>query len=194
MGSGRSAARGWGDERYSDDDMVAVRRRGLSATAPAAPRRAVDQRGAFVAVFSIFLLVACFLPYYRITAIGGVPLSAPRSFTVVDAIFGGWRAVLPVMAVATLVLGITSSILRVGSHGAVGIVSLLRFLALVQLGLWVLVAVDRQVSGTGPVAASLGANPTVALTWVAWATIAAAAVGLAGSFASMSNSSSSSAN
>lgn len=142
-----------------------------------------------MALFSVFLLVACFLPYYRVTAIGGVALSEPRTFTVVDAVFGGWRIVLPVMAVATLVLGITNSVLRVGSHGAAGIVSLMRLLALIQLGLWVLVAVERRVSGTGPVAASLGANPAVALTWVALATIAAAAVALAGSFATMSNSS-----
>lgn len=188
--AGRRGARGWGDDRWADDDMVAVRRRGLSTTAPAVPKRAFDQRGAFVAAFSAFLLVACFLPYYRIAAVAGVPLSQGRTFTVVDSVFGGWRVALPLVAIVALGLGTTNSILRVGSRGAVGILSLLRFAALVQLGLWILVMVDRQVEGTGPVGASLGANATVALTWAAWAAVAAAAVALAGSFATMTNSSS----
>lgn len=187
--AGRRGARGWGDDRWADDDMVAVRRRGLTTTAPAAPKRALDQRGAFVAAFSAFLLVACFLPYYRVATVGGIPLNQPRTFTVIDSVFGGWRIALAMVAVVALGLGTTNSILRVGSRGAVGILSLLRFVALIQLGLWILVMVDRQVESTGPVGASLGANPTVALTWVAWAAVAAAAVALAGSFATMTNSS-----
>lgn len=143
-----------------------------------------------MAVFSAFLLVACFLPYYRVAAIGGVPLSQPRTFTVIDSVFGGWRVAVPIVAVVALGLGTTNSILRVGSRGAVGLLSLLRFVALIQLGLWVLVMVDRQVASTGSVGASLGAKPTIALTWVAWAAVAAAAVALAGSFATMTNSSS----
>jgi hypothetical protein len=187
--AGRRGARGWGDDRWADDDMVAVRRRGLTTGAPAAPKRALDQRGAFVAVFSAFLLIACFIPYYRVGSIAGIPLNQPRSFTVVDSVFGGWRIVLPMVAVVALGLGTTNSVLRVGSRGAVGILSLLRFVALIQLGLWILVMVDRQVASSGPVGASLGANPTIALTWVAWAAVAAAVVGLAGSFATMTNSS-----
>ena len=148
----------------------------------------MDERGVFVAVFSTLLLVACSLPYYRVTAIGGVPLTEPRTFTVVDAVFGGWRVALLLVAVATVLLGVGTSLLRVGSRGAVGVLSLLRFAALVQLPLWVLVAVDRQVQGTSPDAQALGASPTVALTWVAWAAMAAAAVALAGSFASMTSS------
>ncbi len=188
VAAARRGARGWGDDRWADDDMVAVRRRGLSSTAPAAPRRAFDQRGPFVAACSALLLVACFLPYYRVATLAGVPLPQPRTFTVVDSVFGGWRAALPLVAVVALGLGVTNSLLRVGSRGAVGILSLLRFVALIQLGLWILVMVERHVVGTGPVAASLGAKPTVALTWVAWAAVAAAAVALAGSFASMTNS------
>jgi hypothetical protein len=184
----RRGQRGWGDDRWADDDMVAVRRRGLSGTAPAAPRRAFDQRGPFVAACSALLLVACFLPYYRVASIAGVPLSQPRTFTAMDSVFGGWRAVLPLVAVVALGLGVTNSLLRVGSRGAAGILSLLRFVTLVQLGLWILVMVERHVVGTGPVAASLGAKPTVALTWVAWAAVTAAVVALAGSFASMTNS------
>jgi hypothetical protein len=142
-----------------------------------------------VALFSAFLLVACFLPYYRVLAIAGVTLSKPATFTAVDAVFGGWRVVLPLVAVALGVLGVTTSILRVGSRGAVSVLAVLRFAALVQLALWVLVAVDRRVEGTGPTARALGADPAIALTWVALAAIAAAAIALAGSFASMTNAS-----
>lgn len=187
LGATRGGDRVWEGAQWSDDDMVAVRRRGFTSTSRTVPRRAVDQRGAFVALFSGFLLVACFLPYYRVIAIGGVTLAKPATFTAIDAVFGGWRVVLPLAAAATVLLGVTTSVLRVGSRGAASVLTVLRLVALVQLVLWVLVAVDRQVQGTSPAARALGADPAIALTWVALATIAGAAIALAGSFASMTN-------
>lgn len=187
VGTARRADRPREGGGWPDDDVVAVRRRVLAGTARTAPRRPVDQRGAFVAAFSAFLLVACFLPYYRVLAIAGVTLVKPATFTAVDAVFGGWRVVLPLLAVAAVLLGVTTSVLRVGSRGAVGALAVLRLATLVQLVLWVLVAVDRTVEGTGAAARALGADPAIALTWVALAAIAAAAVALAGSFASMTS-------
>lgn len=183
MGGRTGAAAGaWGDDYWTSESTFASRRRVPSSRPDKGFHRAVDPRGAFVAVFCLLILLACVLPYYRAVGPGGVVAVGGPTLRVASAAFGSWRAVLPAIAVVTAAFGVADSVLRVGSRGAVGVLAALRLLALAQLGLWILVAFFHPV----PVASRAAVGAEVTVTWVAWAAIAAAAIALAGSFASMS--------
>ena len=177
--------RAWGTDYWTEDATFAGRHRPADSKL-AEFRGALDWRGAFVAIFSVVLLVACTLPYYRVTfnVAGAVPVV--RSYAVVDSAFGSWRAVIPAVAVVTIVCGVVNSFLRVGSRGAVSVFVGLRLLAFVQLGLWILAAVERHVPSLDGTA---GAALSVSVTWTAWGGIAAAAIALVGSFAAITGTS-----
>jgi hypothetical protein len=143
-------------------------------------------------VLSLLLLLGCVLPYYRVGsgAAGGAGAAGSHAYTVVASAFGSWRAAIPAVAALTVAIGAANSVLRVGSRGAVSVFVALRLLAFVQLGLWILAAVDRHAYGVAFQAHGALGVPAVTVTWVAWAGIAAAAAALAGSFASMGRKSS----
>ncbi len=148
-------------------------------------RRSVDARGAFVALVSLVLVSACFVPYYTVPgAIMGTVGSG--HLPVVSHLMGSWRLVIPAVCILTVLVGIANSLLRVGHRGAVGVFVLLRVVVFVQLGVWVLPIFEKTVykppSGLPPT--SVG----VAVGWVAYSCALIAAVGIVGSFAAMGKS------
>lgn len=137
----------------------------------------VDPRGAFVAVASLLLVGACFLPYYRLYSPRGV---LTVSFTVIDHSFGQWRLAIVVVSALCVVIGIVNSALRVGMSGAVTVFFAIRVLVLCQLGLWIAALVDRTWHG-----GALATGATIKLTWVAYAAVVLAVVALGGALASI---------
>ena len=129
--------------------------------------------------------MACLLPYYRVIPAGSAGLASPVHYQVVAGAFGSWRAVLPAVAGAGVVIGVANWLMRATTRGAVLVFVTLRLLTLAQLGLWVLVAIDRMTT-RGLKADIHGTliSPSVTVTWVAWAAIAVAVAAMAGSFAS----------
>jgi len=157
-------------------------------------RQIFDPRGVFVAAASLLLLGACALPYYHVVSAGDSGLRASHDYTVVRNAFGSWRVALPAVGALAIVVGVVNSMLRAGATGAVSVFVALRLAALAQFGLWIVVALDRQVvvaqvaspatSSPPPVPAG-GTTPTIGVTWLAWIAIGIAFTALAGSFAAM---------
>ena len=131
----------------------------------------------FVAVASLLLVGACFLPYYRLYSPRGV---LTVSFTVIDHSFGQWRLAIVVVSALCVVIGIVNSALRVGMSGAVTVFFAMRVLVLCQLGLWIAALVDRTWHG-----GALATGATIKLTWVAYAAVVLAVVALGGASASI---------
>lgn len=145
-------------------------------------RRAADPRGAFVAVLSLVLLGACFVPYYTLTP--GLGDSVRQTTTVIDHAFGGWRLVIPAVSALTALIGIVNWVLKVGQRGALSVFVVLRIAVLLQLGVWVLPIFFHRYAG--PV---VGAGaPVVSVGWVAYSAATVAFVAVAGSSASLGRS------
>jgi hypothetical protein len=144
-------------------------------------RATVDPRGAFVAVTSLLLVAACFLPYYKVSAAG---TSGSVTFTVIAHHFGAWRLAILALAGICVLAGIINSTLRVGMSGAVAVLLAMRLLALGQLALWIVALVDKSSKDVIPVLAAPGSF-TTKVTWVAFAAVALAVVALSGSLASI---------
>jgi hypothetical protein len=175
----------WGVDYWTAEEIAASQRRSASRRPPTGFRRPVDPRGAFVAALSVLLLVACLLPYYRVIPAGSAGLASPVHYQVVAGAFGAWRAVLPAVAGAGVVIGVANWLMRATTRGAVLVFVTLRLLTLAQLGLWVLVAIDRMTTrGLKAEIHGTLVSPSVTVTWVAWAAIAVAVAAMAGSFAS----------
>lgn len=151
--------------------------------------QAFDPRGIFVGAASLLLVVACALPYYHVISAGRSGLQTANDYTVLESAFGRWRLALPAVGVLAILVGVLNSFLRAGATGAVGVFVALRLVALVQLGLWILVTVDRKVAVAHAAIPALvpapGTTPVIAVTWLAWPAIGVAAAALVGSFAAM---------
>lgn len=172
----------WGRGDYWSGQGTAISGKPRSrGRIPVGLRRPVDPRGAFVAVLCLLLLMACFLPYYRVGVQGSTTDVGSHTFTVMAGVFGAWRVAIPSIAALSVVFGIVNSILRAGSRGAVGTFVVMRMLVLVDIGLWVVAAVYHH--DQGPLA-----SLATSVTWVAWAAMVVAVIALLGSLASMGKS------
>ena len=178
----RPSASPWASEDpWRDADRVTfgsrrpIRSTGLRAT--------VDPRGAFVAVLSLLLVAACFLPYYRVTVIRGSGSSASTTFTVMAHAFGTWRLCFVVVAGLCVITGIVNSALRVGHSGAVAVFFVMRILVVGQLGLWIAAAADR--SSKLALGVPAGVVTTTTVTWLAIVAIGLALGAVGGSLASI---------
>jgi hypothetical protein len=133
----------------------------------------------FSAAFSLALLGACCLPYYKVS----IPSHPLMSSTVIGHQLGAWRIAIPGVAVLAVLFGIVNSILRVGVKGAVPIFVGLRVLCFAQLGLWIM-AIFVHRYGTG-VMSPTPSHVGVTVGWLAYSAVPVAAVALVGSFASL---------
>jgi hypothetical protein len=188
VGAGQSAPKGgppgsdWGRGDYWSGQGTAISGVRLSGgPSSRGLRRSVDPRGAFVAVLCLLLLMACYLPYYRVAVPGSTTDVGSHTFTVMAGTFGAWRVAIPSIAALSVIFGIVNSILRAGSRGAVGTFVVMRLLVLADIGLWALAAVYHHDQGP------LASLPT-SVTWVSWAAVVVAVMALLGSLASMGKS------
>ncbi len=174
----------WTDREYRWTDATFTKTRD-HREAPAALRRTIDPRGAFVVVVSVVLVVASFLPrYYLIPPllVGSDKSQQP----VVSHLMGSWRLLIPAVCIVTALVGIANSALRAGQRGAVGFFIALRLMVFVQLAMWVIPIFERTVVKTPPGIAATSKGVTVG--WFAYSAVSVAAVAVIGSFAVMAKS------
>jgi hypothetical protein len=161
----------WGNASFAGDPMQGLGRQGSSLRFKAR----VDLRGAFAAILSLLLVAGCFVPFYSVHVANS---KAVTTLTVLDNAYPEWRVVILIVSVLCVLVGLGNSVLRVGTSGAVPVFVALRVLVIAQLGLWVYAFVARVPHHASPAL-------SFAVTWEAYAAMAAAFIALAGSLASI---------
>jgi len=172
---------------------VSAKRGLMSRSTRQAVRSRFDPRGLFSCVASLVVLVASLLPWYVLRVIGtaGVtanPLNEVFHFTLTSNAFGGWRVFIPIVAGATAVVGLTSSILRSGDPGAVAVSMTLRVLTLLELGLVVAALVMRTPTHPLHLNLPLSVETVIEVGAGAWVALAGAVLAAGGAMASTGRS------
>jgi hypothetical protein len=151
IGTSQSVA-AWAYERdWTDDELFASGRRGTVRPDAGAPRRRpLDPRGAVIAAASAVAVIVTFFPWYRYNAIEGSSGTARAvlgSASLYAHGYGGWRLLIPLLAILALVLGLGNWLLRPGDRGAVMVFVVLRLVVLALLGLTVAAVFQHAPNG-----------------------------------------------
>ena len=131
-----------------------------------------------MALASAVVLAATFLPWFGLTPSGS---AQTLGATILDPGYGGWRVLVPMVAVAAMVVGIANALLRPADRGALAVFVVLRALVVTQAGL-----VVAALATKAPHTLAQGAGSLVVLRWPAWGAVAASLVALGGSLAGAS--------